>query len=152
MLVLLVPILVLLIALLKPFMCFLTFFECSLSSSKTLMDLEGFFVIWMFSLVALQTLIWEKQLVKESNTNRIPFNYQFSKSKAKCTKLIFKLVQWAYWRACSKQKLVFLYCDSCSSFWSCIFCFSSADITVKRALTVASQQSLLVFDNYVASF
>jgi len=47
---------VLLIALRKPFMCFLTFFECSLSSSKALVDLVGFFDSWTFSFVALQTL------------------------------------------------------------------------------------------------
>ena len=51
-----VPILVLLIALLSPFMCFLTFFDCSLSSSTTLLHLEGCFGLCMFSFVALCTL------------------------------------------------------------------------------------------------
>lgn len=57
--VLLVPMLVLLTALLKPFMCFLIFFEWSLSSSKTLDDdRKGVFdsCTFSFSFVALLTL------------------------------------------------------------------------------------------------
>jgi len=53
---LLVPRLVLLTALLKPLMCFLTFFECNLLSSKALAVLDGPRNAWTFSFVELQTL------------------------------------------------------------------------------------------------
>ena len=61
---LLVAILLLLIALLNPFTCFLTFFECILSRPKTLADLDGTPSDWtLFSFVALQTLSGETKLL-----------------------------------------------------------------------------------------
>jgi len=53
---LLVPRCVLLTALLNPLMCFLTFFECNLSSPKALTDLDSPHGAWTFSFVELQTL------------------------------------------------------------------------------------------------